>query len=27
MMPIQLPVEEFIKQAEAVSEHALRVAL
>ena len=26
MMPIQLPVEEFIKQAEAVSEHALRVA-
>ncbi|MFM8867532.1 MAG: universal stress protein [Ilumatobacteraceae bacterium] len=26
MMPIQLPVEEFIKQAETVSEHALRVA-
>ena len=26
MMPIQLPVEEFIKQAEAVSEHAVRVA-
>lgn len=26
MMPIQLPVEEFIKQAEAVSDHALRVA-
>jgi nucleotide-binding universal stress UspA family protein len=26
MMPIQLPVEEFIKQAEAVREHALRVA-
>ncbi len=26
MMPIQLPVEEFIKQAEAVSDHASRVA-
>jgi len=26
MMPIQLPVEEFIKQAEVVRDHAVRIA-